>query len=287
MSNIMDIYNKILSIKNTQKITKAMEMVSASKMRKIKKHMNNCSHYILMIINVLNNIKNSSIEYNHKYLINKNLNNKIGYLIISTDRGLVGNLNINLFKKVLFDIAKWDKQGIKSEIALIGEKSVLFFNSIRMPHISNVIRIGDNPKLSTLLKLIKIMLNLYDTGVLDKIYIANNKFINNISYIPQIEQILPIKSLQNKINKKYWSYIYESDPKLILDELFTKYIESQVYYKVIENIASEQSARMVSMKNATENGQNIIHELQILHNKVRQSAITQEIAEIISGATAV
>ncbi|UNB92289.1 MAG: ATP synthase F1 subunit gamma [gamma proteobacterium endosymbiont of Trioza apicalis] len=283
MNSTKTINNKILSIQNTKKITKAMEMVAASKMRKNKKNIEYSYYYTKNIFKIINNFTLNNLNYKHPYLNKRNIK-CIGYLIISTDRGLVGGLNINLFKKILINIKKLNKKNIKVKIFLIGSKAFQFFNLFNIKIISKIENIGDKPKLTKIIKLIKIIISLYNEGKLDKIYIANNIFINTLSQTPQIKQILPLLFLK-KINKKNicYNYIYESNSIKTINIILNMYIESQIYKNIIENLLSEQAARMIAMKSATENANSLIKELKLIYNKIRQTNITQEIAEIFSG----
>ncbi|MXP56750.1 F0F1 ATP synthase subunit gamma [Pantoea sp. Mhis] len=284
-----EINTKILAVKNTQKITKAMEMVAASKMRKTQQYMNAGRPYANNIKKVINHLALGNLEYKHLYLTKRNIK-KIGYLIISTDRGLCGSLNINLFKKILLEMKNWSSQGVKNNLAIIGSKGLSFFSSIGSNIIAQVTGVSDHPLLLDLIGPVKIMLQNYEEGCIDKIYIASNKFSNTMCQIPTIIQLLPLASSQEneeKIKEKSWDYLYEPDSKVLLDMIIQRYIESQVYQSVIENLASEQAARMVAMKTAADNAGNIIKELQLIYNKARQASITQELTEIVSGASVV
>ncbi|UVK79316.1 MAG: ATP synthase F1 complex subunit gamma [Sodalis sp. Ffu] len=287
MADAKEIRNKITSIQNTQKITKAMEMVAASKMRKTQERMTASRPYADMMLKVIGHFTLGKLEYKHPYL-NEREAKRVGYLIVSTDRGLAGSLNINLFKKLLTDIKQWNEKGVETQMALIGSKAVAFFSSIRNRVVAQVTGMGDKPTLSELIGLVEVMLQAYDKGVLDKIYIASNKFINTMSQVPQILQILPlILPTEADLKTKFWDYLYEPDSKTLIITLLRRHVESQVYQSVVENLASEQAARMVAMKAATNNGGSLIKELQLVYNKARQANITQELTEIVSGAAAV
>ncbi|TKI04455.1 F0F1 ATP synthase subunit gamma [Martelella alba] len=288
MASAKEIRGKIASVQNTQKITKAMEMVAASKMRKSQERMAASRPYAETMRNVIGHLALGNLEYKHPYLEDRDIK-RVGYLVVSTDRGLAGGLNINLFKKVLADMKDWREKGVEAELALIGSKGVSFFNTIGCKVVAQVTGMGDNPTLSELIGPVKVMLQAYDEGRLDKLYIVSNKFVNTMSQVPQLLQILPLPPAEDDENlkKKTWDYLYEPDPKSLLDTLLRRYVESQVYQGVVENLASEQAARMVAMKAATENGGNLIKELQLVYNKARQFSITQEITEIVSGAAAV
>ncbi|WP_410012842.1 F0F1 ATP synthase subunit gamma [Sodalis sp. C49] len=288
MASAKEIRTKIASVQNTQKITKAMEMVAASKMRKSQERMAASRPYAETMRNVIGHLALGNLEYKHPYLEERDVK-RVGYLVVATDRGLAGGLNINLFKKVLTDMKAWSEKGVDAELALIGSKAVSFFNAVGSNVVAQVTGMGDNPTLSELIGPVKVMLQAYDEGRLDKLYIVSNKFVNTMSQVPQLLQVLPLPPAEDgeELKKKTWDYLYEPDPKALLDTLLRRYVESQVYQGVVENLASEQAARMVAMKAATDNGGNLIKELQLVYNKARQFSITQELTEIVSGAAAV
>ncbi|AIN47048.1 F0F1 ATP synthase subunit gamma [Candidatus Palibaumannia cicadellinicola] len=287
MNGAKEIRSKITSIKNTQKITKAMEMVAASKMRKTQERMKASRPYSEIIRKVIGHLALGNLEYKHFYFDEREIKT-IGYLVVSTDRGLAGGLNINLFKKLLTHMKRSSEKGIQTELALIGYKAVCFFNSISSNIVSQITSMGANPILSELIGPVKVMLQAYAENRIDKLYVVSNRFISTLSQIPQILQILPIPfDDQIDLKMKYWDYLYEPDPKILLDTLLSRYIESQIYQSVVENLASEQAARMIAMKTATDNGSSIIKELKIIYNNARQSSITQEITEIVAGAAAI
>lgn len=287
MAGAKEIRSKIASVQNTQKITKAMEMVAASKMRKTQEHMAAGRPYAETIREVIGHLALGNLEYKHPYLEERDVK-RVGYLVISTDRGLCGGLNINLFKKLLGEMKDWNDKGVNADLALIGSKAVSFFSSVGGNIVTQVTGLGDTPSLSALIGLVKVMLQAYDEGKIDRLYIVNNKFINTMSQEPQILQLLPLPpSEDTELKEKLWDYLYEPDPKSLLDVLLRRYLESQVYQGVVENLASEQAARMVAMKAATDNGGELIKDLQLVYNKARQTSITQELTEIVSGASAV
>ncbi|AHF75126.1 F0F1 ATP synthase subunit gamma [Sodalis praecaptivus] len=287
MAGAKEIRSKIASVQNTQKITKAMEMVAASKMRKTQERMASSRPYAETMRKVIGHLALGNLEYKHPYLDERDVK-RVGYLVVATDRGLAGGLNINLFKKLLADMKEWNGKGVETELALIGSKAVSFFNSVGSKVVAQVTGMGDNPTLSELIGPVKVMLQAYDEGRLDKLYIVSNKFVNTMSQVPQILQILPLPPAEEAdLKTKSWDYLYEPDPKTLLDTLLRRYVESQVYQGVVENLASEQAARMVAMKAATDNGGSLIKELQLVYNKARQTSITQELTEIVSGAAAV
>ncbi|MFG1174589.1 F0F1 ATP synthase subunit gamma [Erwiniaceae bacterium CAU 1747] len=289
MAGAKEIRSKIGSVQNTQKITKAMEMVAASKMRKSQERMAASRPYAETMRKVIGHIALGNLEYKHPYLEERDVK-RVGYLVVSTDRGLCGGLNINLFKRLLADMKAWADKGVESDLAIIGSKGLSFFSSVGGNVVAQVTGMGDKPALSDLIGPVKVMLQAYDEGRLDKLFIVSNKFINTMSQSPQIEQLLPLPpadDAEGVVKKSTWDYLYEPDPKALLDTLLRRYVESQVYQGVVENLASEQAARMVAMKAATDNGGNLIKELQLVYNKARQASITQELTEIVSGASAV
>ncbi|MBK4775848.1 F0F1 ATP synthase subunit gamma [Candidatus Pantoea edessiphila] len=289
MASIKQIRNKIESIKNTQKITKAMEMVAASKMRKTQERVLASRPYHDLIIQVINHITLGNLEYKHNYLIEREVK-KVGYLLISTDRGLCSGLNINLFKKLLNHIKCFQEKNIEAVLAVLGSKGISFFNSISsdINVIAQISGIDDDFDFSELIGLVKVMLNAYDNENIDKLYIVSNQFQSTMIQSPKINQIIPLLPIKNENNtKSTWDYLYEPDSKTLLNNLLYRYIESQFYQAVLENLASEQAARMVAMKAATDNCCSLINELNLLYNKVRQASITQELIEIVSGASAV
>ncbi|MDR5617020.1 F0F1 ATP synthase subunit gamma [Arsenophonus sp.] len=287
MAGAKEIRSKIGSVQNTQKITKAMEMVAASKMRKTQERMAASRPYAETMRSVIGHLALGNFEYKHPYLKERDVK-RIGYLIVSTDRGLCGGLNINLFKKLLTEMKTWTDKSVQIDLALIGSKAVSFFNSVGGNIVAQVTGMRDDPSLSDLIGPVKIMLEAYDEGRLDKLYVVTNKFVNTMTQVPTITQLLPLPAGDDEtLKKKSWDYLYEPDPKILLDTLLRRYIESQVYQSVVENLASEQAARMVAMKAATDNGGNLIKELQLVYNKARQASITQELTEIVSGAAAV
>ncbi|MBK5074661.1 F0F1 ATP synthase subunit gamma [Budviciaceae bacterium BWR-B9] len=287
MAGAKEIRSKIGSVQNTQKITKAMEMVAASKMRKSQERMAASRPYAEMMRKVIGHLALGNLEYKHPYLDERDVK-RVGYLVVSTDRGLCGGLNINLFKRLLAEMKEWNDKGVSVDLALIGSKGASFFSSVGGNIVAQVTGMGDSPSVSELIGPVKVMLQAYDEGRLDRLYVANNKFVNTMSQSPEIRQLLPLPpSDDEEIKNKSWDYLYEPDPKSLLDTLLRRYVESQVYQSVVENLASEQAARMVAMKAATDNGGELIKELQLVYNKARQASITQELTEIVSGASAV
>ncbi|MEH6530065.1 MAG: F0F1 ATP synthase subunit gamma [Photobacterium frigidiphilum] len=288
MASAKEIRNKIGSVQNTQKITKAMEMVAASKMRKTQDAMESSRPYAETMRKVIGHIALGNLEYKHPYLEVREAK-RVGYIIVSSDRGLCGGLNINLFKSVMTDIKGWADQGADVEMALVGAKATAFFNSYGGNVVAQVSGLGDSPTVNELIGTVGVMLKKYNEGLLDRLYLVYNQFVNTMVQEPVIDQLLPLpKSKDEEMQRNHsWDYIYEPEPKPLLDTLLVRYVESQVYQGVVENLACEQAARMVAMKSATDNAGDIINDLQLVYNKARQAAITQELSEIVSGASAV
>ncbi|ELV8683409.1 F0F1 ATP synthase subunit gamma [Vibrio fluvialis] len=288
MAGAKEIRNKIGSVKSTQKITKAMEMVAASKMRRSQDAMEASRPYAATMRKVIGHVANANLEYRHPYLEEREAK-RVGYIIISTDRGLCGGLNINLFKKAVTDVQAWKEKGAEIDLAIIGSKATAFFNNSGAKVAAQVSGLGDSPSLEDLIGSVGVMLKKYDNGELDRLYVVFNEFVNTMVQQPKIDQLLPLpKSDSEEMQREHsWDYIYEPEPKPLLDALLLRYVESQVYQGVVENLACEQAARMVAMKAATDNASNLIDDLELVYNKARQAAITQELSEIVSGAAAV
>jgi F-type H+-transporting ATPase subunit gamma len=286
MAGAKEIRTKVKSIQNTQKITKAMEMVAASKMRKSQDRMNAARPYSDKIYNVVAHLANASTEYNHPFLVEREAK-RVGYVIVSSDRGLCGGLNVNLFRAAVDDMDKWQKGGAEISLSIIGSKALAFFKRFGVKIVSEVSHIGDAPSLVDLIGSIKVMLDAYEAGELDRLYFVVNRFVNTMTQQPVVFQLLPVIPDEDDTLKQHWDYLYEPDAKEALTLLLTRYIEALVYRGVVENIACEQAARMVAMKSATDNAGDLIDELQLIYNKARQAAITQEISEIVAGAAAV
>ena len=286
MAGGKEIKSKIASVKNTQKITSAMEMVAASKMRKAQEGMAASRPYAENIRNVIGHIALGNLEYRHPYLEEREVK-RVGYIVVSTDRGLCGGLNINLFKKVLAGAAKWQSEECEVDFAVVGSKATTFFNNMGANVTAQISGLGDRPSVTALIGSVKIMLNAYDNGEIDKLFIVYNKFVNTMTQKPTIDQLLPLPKSDDEAIKHRWDYIYEPDAQAMLERLLVRYIESQVYQGVVENLACEQAARMVAMKSATDNAGDLIDDLQLVYNKARQASITQELGEIVAGASAV
>lgn len=286
MTAAKEINGKIRSIKSTQKITRAMEMISASKMRKAQERMNVSRPYATKIRRVVGHVAKSHSEYHHPYL-NLRENKRAGFIVVTTDRGMCGGLNINLLKAAVASMKTLHESGVGLDLCLVGNKAGAFFKRFGGNIVARADHLGDAPKVADLVGIVNVMLQSYDAETLDSLYIVHNEFINTMTQKPRVLQLLPIVQTEEKELAHYWDYLYEPDSKELLDLLLTRYIESQVYQAVVENIACEQAARMVAMKNATENAGEIINTLQLAYNKARQAAITQELAEIVAGAAAV
>ncbi|MFW9738698.1 F0F1 ATP synthase subunit gamma [Vibrio parahaemolyticus] len=288
MAGAKEIRNKIGSVKSTQKITKAMEMVAASKMRRSQDAMEASRPYAETMRKVIGHVANANLEYRHPYLEEREAK-RVGYIIVSTDRGLCGGLNINVFKKAVTDIQTWKEKGAEIELAVIGSKATAFFKHGGAKVAAQVSGLGDSPSLEDLIGSVGVMLKKYDEGELDRLYVVFNKFVNTMVQQPTIDQLLPLpKSDSKEMQREHsWDYIYEPEPKSLLDTLLVRYVESQVYQGVVENLACEQAARMIAMKAATDNATNLIEDLELVYNKARQAAITQELSEIVGGASAV
>ncbi len=281
-----EIRTQITSVKNTQKITSAMEMVAASKMRKAKERMTSSRPYAEKMKAVISHLSHAHPEYKHPFMIEREVK-KVGFIIVSSDKGLCGGLNTNLFRRLTRNIAELANDGIKAEFCTIGSRALGFFRRMGGTVNAQVTHLGDSPHIEELIGPVKVMLDKYAEGELDRLYIAYNHFVNTMTQEPTVEQLVPIYSEKDSELQHHWDYIYEPDSKEVLDALLTRYVESLAYQAVVENAACEQSARMVAMKAATDNAGNLINDLQLIYNKARQAAITQEISEIVSGAAAV
>src|SRR3990167_3025789 len=295
MSTAREIRTQIGSIKNTQKITRAMELVAASKMRKAQERMHMSRPYARKIRRVISHVAQSHAEYQHPYMQQRDNVKRVGFIVIATDRGLCGGLNINLFRKTLTEMKRWNDQSVEMDVCVIGRKAEVYFGQLGASILGSATHIGDTPVLQDIIGVVKILLKKYDEEKCDRIYICANEFVNTMVQKPFVRQLLPLESSSTPtptptptpIPTAYWDYLYEPDSaKTLLTMLLVRYIESKVYQAVIENIACEQAARMVAMKNATDNARDIIRELQLAFNKARQASITREIAEIVAGAEA-
>lgn len=282
---LKEIRTQINSIKSTRKITKAMEMVAASKMRRASERMVASRPYANKMRQVVSHMASGQLEYNHPYTIEREEVKRVGYIIISTDRGLCGGLNTNLFKKAMKGIAKWREEGVEVDIAVYGGKALNAFK--RFGVVAEATGLGDKPSLADMIGPIKVMLDAYAEGKIDRLIMVENEFINSMTQSPRATQLVPIVASDLEELNYQWDYLYEPDSKEVIDALMQRYIESLIYQGVVENVACEMSSRMVAMKSATDNAGDMIDKLQLVYNKARQASITQEISEIVSGAAAV
>lgn len=286
MAGGKEIRTKIASVQSTQKITSAMQMVAASKMRKAQERMASSKPYAQRIRSVIGHLAYANPEYKHVFMQKREVK-RVGYIVVSSDRGLCGGLNTNVFKKVVVDARANHSAGIESDLALIGKKGLSFFRSIGGNVVASTAELGDEPGLQEMIGTITTMLKSFEAGTIDELYIVYNDFVNTMTQTPTLRQLLPLQPEEEEALTHQWDYIYEPDAKEILDNLLVRFIESQVYQAVVENNACEQAARMIAMKAATDNAGELIDDLQTLYNKARQAAITQEISEIVGGAAAV
>ncbi|MFT6010509.1 MAG: F-type H+-transporting ATPase subunit gamma [Candidatus Azotimanducaceae bacterium] len=286
MANAKELRKQIGSIKNTQKITSAMEMVAASKMRKAQDRMSRGRPYSDHIRTVIGHVANASPEYRHQYMVEREVK-RVGYILVTTDKGLCGGLNINLLKAAVRDIKGWVDQGIEVDLCLIGNKGAQFFRSYGGNVVAASTHVSENPSMVDLIGSIKVMLEAFETGKVDKIILGNNVFKNTMTQVPTLRQLVPLAAMEDKSMAHRWDYIYEPDARELIEGLITRFIESQVYQAVVENVACEQAAKMIAMKSATDNAGDMVDELQLIMNNARQAAITQELSEIVSGAAAV
>ena len=286
MASGKEIRTQISSIKSTQKITSAMEMVAASKMRKAQDRMQRGKPYSQRMKAVIGHLANSTPEYKHAFMDQREVK-RVGFIVVSTDRGLCGGLNINLFKKALGSMKQHSDDGIEIDLCLVGAKGAGFFNTYGGNIVASVRDLGEDPAIADLIGSVKVMLDAFEEGRIDKLYLVNNEFVNTMTQEPEIQQLLPLEPIEDEQLKHHWDYIYEPDARELLDGLLVRYVESLVYQAVVENGACEQAARMIAMKSATDNAGDLIDSLQLAYNKARQAAITQELSEIVGGAAAI
>ncbi|HRD49445.1 MAG: F0F1 ATP synthase subunit gamma [Candidatus Competibacter sp.] len=287
MAGAKEIRTKIKSIKSTQKITKAMEMVAASKMRKAQERMRAARPYASKIRNVISHLAHAHTEYRSPGLIEREVK-RVGLIVISTDRGLCGGLNTNLFKATIAAMQKWRGQGVEVDLCTIGTKAFQFFRRLKGNVVAHVSHLGDAPRFEDVLGPVKVMADAFAEGRVDAIHLVYNEFVNTMTQKPRIEQLVPITAeVQDAAPQHRWDYIYEPDPKELIELLLRRYGESVVYQALVENVACEMAARMVAMKSASDNAGALIDELQLIYNKARQASITQELSEIVGGAAAV
>jgi F-type H+-transporting ATPase subunit gamma len=286
MPGTKEIRSKIASVKSTQKITKAMQMVATSKMRRAQERMRLARPYAAKIRNVIGHLTEANPDYRHPFLATREAKN-VGIIVISSDRGLAGGLNANVFKQVLQLTREWQGKGAQVSLAVIGTKGLNFFRRLELPLLASVTGLGDRPHVKELIGPVKVMLDAYREGKLDRLLLVNARFVNTMTQKPDVLQLLPIEALDTEGLQEHWDYIYEPEAAAILDTLLMRYIESQVYRGAVENVASEMAARMIAMGAASDNAGKLINELQLIYNKARQAAITKELSEIVGGAAAV
>jgi F-type H+-transporting ATPase subunit gamma len=286
MPGTKEIRSKIASVKSTQKITKAMQMVATSKMRRAQERMKLARPYATKIRNVIGHLTEANPDYRHPFLVTREPK-AVGIIVISSDRGLAGGLNANVFKQTLQLIREWQEKGAQVSLCLIGTKALNFFRRLSIPILADVNGLGDWPRVKDLIGAVKVMLDAYREGKLDRVVLVHNRFVNTMTQKPQVLPLLPVEPLDTEGLQQHWDYIYEPDAAAILDGLLMRYIESQVYHGAVENVASEMAARMIAMGAASDNAGKLIDELQLIYNKARQAAITKELSEIVGGAAAV
>jgi len=287
MAGGREIKTKIKSVQNTRKVTRALEMVSASKIRKAQDRMKASRPYARAMRQVIGHLAQANTDYRHPFLVEREDIKRVGYIVISSDRGLAGGLNNNLFRKVVGELRQWQDKGVEADMVTIGQKASVFFRRLKVNMAASVTHLGDEPKLEALIGVIKVMLDAYTEGKLDRVYLVYNDFVNTMVQRAAFDQLLPLPPSEQTVVKHSWDYLYEPDPATVLDHVINRYIESLVYQAVLENIASEHAARMVAMKAASDNASKLIDTLNLVYNKARQAAITQEISEIVGGAAAV
>ena len=287
MAGGREIKTKIKSVQNTRKVTRALEMVSASKIRKAQDRMKASRPYARAMKQVIGHLAQANSEFQHPYLVERKDIKRVGYVIVSSDRGLAGGLNNNLFRKLLGEIRDWQQQGVEVDVVTIGQKATVFFRRIKVDMLASVTHLGDTPHVDQLVGVIKVMLDAYSSGKVDKVFLIYNDFVNTMTQRAAFDQLLPLPASDTAVAHHDWDYLYEPDAQTVLEHVLTRYIESLVYQAVMENVASEHAARMVAMKAASDNANTVIDELTLIYNKSRQAAITKELSEIVAGAAAV
>jgi F-type H+-transporting ATPase subunit gamma len=287
MAGAREIRTKIKSVANTRKVTRALEMVSASKIRKAQELMRASRPYARAMRQVIGHIAHATAEYKHPFMITRETTKRVGYVVVSTDRGLCGGLNANLFRRLLGEIREWNDKGVEVDVVAIGSKGAAFFRRLKVNMVGSVTHLGEKPQIAQLIGVIKVMLDAYSAGRIDRLSLAYNDFVNTMTQKSTVDQLLPLPPSEQVISAHNWDYLYEPDPETVMDHVLTRYIESLVYQATLENHASEHAARMVAMKSASDNATKAIDSLTLIYNKARQAAITQEISEIVGGAAAV
>ena len=287
MAGGREIKTKIKSVQNTRKVTRALEMVSASKIRKAQERMKASRPYARLMTQMIGHIAKANSEYTHPFMVDRSEVKRIGYIVISTDRGLCGGLNSQMFRRILADMREWQAKGVEIDVVCIGQKAATFFRRLKVNMTGSVTHLGEKPNVDQLVGVIKVMLDGFSTSKLDRVFLCYNDFINTMTQKATQDQLLPLPPSESLQSKHDWDYIYEPSAEVVLDHVMTRYVESLVYQAVLENLASEHASRMVAMKSASDNANKMIGTLNLIYNKARQAAITQEISEIVGGAAAV
>jgi len=287
MAGAREIRTKIRSVANTRKVTRALEMVSASKIRKAQELMRASRPYARAMRQVIGHIAHATAEYKHPFMVTRENVKRVGYVVVSTDRGLCGGLNSNLFRRLLGEIREWQNKGVEVDVVTIGSKANAFFKRLKVNLVGSVTSLGERPQIGQLIGVIKVMLDAYSAGRVDRLNLAYNHFVNTMTQNATVDQLLPLPPADQFVSAHNWDYLYEPDPETVMEHVLTRYVESLVYQAALENLASEHAARMVAMKSASDNATKAIDSLTLVYNKARQAAITQEISEIVGGAAAV
>ncbi|HPO24816.1 MAG TPA: F0F1 ATP synthase subunit gamma [Arenimonas sp.] len=287
MAGGREIKTKIKSVQNTRKVTRALEMVSASKIRKAQERMKASRPYARLMTQMIGHIAKANSEYTHPFMVDRSEVKRIGYIVVSTDRGLCGGLNSQMFRRILADMREWQAKGVEIDVVCVGQKAATFFRRLKVTMTGSVTHLGEKPQVDQLVGVIKVMLDGFSAAKLDRVFLCYNDFVNTMTQKPTQDQLLPLPPSESLQSKHDWDYIYEPSAEVVLDHVMTRYVESLVYQAVLENLASEHAARMVAMKSASDNANKLIETLQLIYNKARQAAITQEISEIVGGAAAV
>lgn len=287
MAGGREIKNKIKSVQNTRKVTRALEMVSAAKIRRAQDRMKTSRPYARAMRQVISHLAQANTDFQHPYLVEREKVERVGYIIVSSDRGLAGGLNNNLFRKTLGEMRQWQDKGAQIDVVTIGQKASVFFRRLKVDMVGSLSHLGDVPHVEQLIGVVKVMLEAYESGKVDRVFLVYNHFVNTMSQKASFDQLLPLPQAEEDVAKHDWDYLYEPDAKTVLEHVLVRYVESLVYQAVLENVASEHAARMVAMKAASDNASKLIGTLQLSYNKARQAAITQEISEIVGGAAAV
>jgi len=287
MAGGREIKTKIRSVQNTRKVTRALEMVSASKIRKAQDRMKASRPYARMMRQIVGHVAKANTDYVHPFMVERKDVKRVGYIIVSTDRGLCGGLNSQMFRRILADMRVWQEKGVEIDLVCVGQKAATFFRRLKVNMLASVTHLGEQPHVDQLIGVIKVMLDGFEAGNIDRVFLCYNDFINTMAQRPVQDQLLPLPADEALDSKHSWDYLYEPDAKTVLNHVVTRYVESLVYQAVLENLASEHAARMVAMKSASDNANKLIETLQLIYNKARQAAITQEISEIVGGAAAV